>query len=93
MFSNNVHIIRKHKNNLRSILKECRCNCNKIDSGLEDNINTLLHKYDIKPEVIFGGKLNGVNCRRLMKYYIDIINGIKDLFIEMNKGIVSDEEI
>ena len=50
MFSNNVHIIRKHKNNLRSILKECRCNCNKIDSGLEDNINTLLHKYDINRE-------------------------------------------
>ena len=49
-FSNNVHIIRKHKNNLRSILKECRCNRNKIDSGLEDKINMLLHKYDIKRE-------------------------------------------
>ena len=50
IFSNNVHIIRKHKNNLRSILKECRCNRNKIDSRLEDKINTLLHKYDIKRE-------------------------------------------
>ena len=28
-----------------------------------------------------------------MKYYIDIINGIKDIFIEMNKDIVPDEEI
>ena len=74
-------------------MKECRCNRNKKGHGSEDKINTLLHKYDIKPEVIFGGKLNGVNCRRLMKYYIDIINGIKDLFIKMNKSIVSDEDI
>ena len=28
-----------------------------------------------------------------MKYYIDIINGIKDILIEMNKDIVPDEEI
>ena len=41
----------------------------------------------------FGGKLNAVNCRRLMKHPIDIIDGIKDIFIEMNKCIVSDEEV
>ena len=28
-----------------------------------------------------------------MNHYIDIIDGIKDLFIEMNKGIVFYEEI
>ena len=40
----------------------------------------------------FCSKLNEVNCRRLMKHHIYIINGIKDISIEMNKGIVSDEE-
>ena len=44
-------MIRKHKNYLKSILKGCRYKRNKIDGGLEDNINTLLHKYDIKREV------------------------------------------
>ena len=44
---------------------------------------------------IIGGKLNGVNCRRLMKHHIDIIDGvgIRDIFIEMNKSIVYDEDI
>ena len=28
-----------------------------------------------------------------MKHHIDIIDGTKDIFIELNKGIVSDEEI
>ena len=28
-----------------------------------------------------------------MKHHIEIIDGIKDIFIEMNKGIISDEEI
>ena len=42
---------------------------------------------------VFNGKLNEVNCRRLTKHYIDVIDGIRDMFIEMNKGIVSDEDI
>ena len=41
----------------------------------------------------FGGKLNGFDCRRLLKHHIDIVNGIKHIFVKMNKGIVSDEEI
>ena len=28
-----------------------------------------------------------------MKHYIDVINGMREIFIEMNKGVVSDEEI
>ena len=28
-----------------------------------------------------------------MKHHIDIIDDIKDTFIEMNKGIISDKEI
>ena len=91
MFSINVNRIRKHRNNLKSILKECRYNRNKTDCGLEDKVNSLLHKFDIKRAVVFV-KLKGLNCRRFMKHHIDIINGIKDIFIEMNKGIVSDEE-
>ena len=42
---------------------------------------------------LFGGKLNGVNCRRLMKHHINIINGINNFFIETSKGGVSDLEI
>ena len=49
-FSNNVNRIRKHKKSLKSILKGYRCNRNKIDRGLEDKVNTLLHKFDIKRE-------------------------------------------
>ena len=63
------------------------------DRWLEDKINTLLHKFDIKREVFFGGKLNGVNCRRWIKHYVDIINDINEIFIEMSKGGVLDEEI
>ena len=37
--------------------------------------------------------MNGVNYRRLIKNRINIIDGIKDIFIAMNKGIVSDEQI
>ena len=50
VFSNNVNRIRKHKKSLKSILKGYRCNRNKIDRGLEDKVNTLLHKFDIKRE-------------------------------------------
>ena len=60
IFSNDVNRIRKHKNYLKLILK----------GGLEEQINALLYKYDIKREVFFDGKLNGVNCRRLMKHRI-----------------------
>ena len=74
-------------------MKYGRFNCNRADRGLEDKINTLLHKFDIKYEVFFCGKLNGVNCRRLMKHYVDIINGINEIFIEMSKGEVLDEDI
>ena len=48
--SNDVNMIRNHTNCLESILKEYRCNRNKIDRGLEGKINTFLHKYDIKRE-------------------------------------------
>ena len=51
IFSNNDNKIRKHKNNLKSILKECPCNRNKKYRGLEDKINMLLHEYDMKREV------------------------------------------
>ena len=59
---------------------------------LEDKVNALLHKFDIKRES-FNSKLNGVNCRKLMKHHIDIINGINDTFIEVSKGDVYDFEI
>ena len=52
IFSNDINIIRKYKNNLKLMLKECRYNRNKTDSGLEDNINTLVHEYNIKREVV-----------------------------------------
>ena len=41
----------------------------------------------------FGGKLNGISCRKLMKHHVDIIDSIRDVFIEMSKCIVSDEYI
>ena len=74
-------------------MKDGRSNRNRSDRGLEDKVNTLLHKFDIKREVFFGGKVNGVNCRRLMKYYVDIINDINETYIEISKGEVSDVEI
>ena len=37
--------------------------------------------------------MNGVNCRILIKHLVDIIDGIRDMFIEMSKGIVSNEDI
>ena len=50
--------------------------------------------YLIKREAWFGGsKLNGVNCRRLMDKNEEIINSIRDIFIEMNKGTASENNI
>ena len=50
--------------------------------------------YHIKREAWFGGaKLNGVNCRRLMEKNEEGINRIKDIFIEMNKGTVSENKL
>ena len=45
-FSNDVNGIRNHKNNLKLALKDGRSNSNRTDRGLEDIINTLLHKFD-----------------------------------------------
>ena len=54
----------------------------------------MLQTYHIKREAWFGGaKLNGVNCRRLMDESEEIINSIRDIVIEMNKGIVSEDNI
>ena len=54
----------------------------------------MLQIYHVKREAWFGGaKLNGVNCTTLMDKYEEIINNIRDIFIEMNKGTVSDENI
>ena len=50
--------------------------------------------YHIKRESWFGGaKLNGVNYRRLMDKNEEIINSIRDVFIEINKGTVSEDNI
>ena len=53
IYSNDINRIRNHKNYLKSILKVYRCNRNKTDRELEDKINTLLHKFDIKREVFW----------------------------------------
>ena len=74
-------------------MKDGGSNRNRPDRGLEDKVNTLLHTFDIKGDDFFGGKLNVVNCRRLMKHHVYIINGINEIFIEMSKGEVLDVEI
>ena len=43
IFSNDVNRIRKHKEKFKTILEEGRSNRNRIDCGLEDKINLLLH--------------------------------------------------
>ena len=37
--------------------------------------------------------MNGVNFRRLIKQYFDIINGFKQTFVKMSNILVIDEEI
>lgn len=63
-------------------MKDVRSNRNRADHGLEDKVNTLLNKFDKTREVFSGGELNDVNCKRLMKYHVDIINGINKIFIK-----------
>ena len=48
MFSNDINVIRKNKYNLSAIMEEQRCNRNEINREFNDNINILLHKYNIK---------------------------------------------
>ena len=44
--------------------------------------------YYIKREAWFSSaKLNAINCRRLMDQNEVIINNIRNIFIEMNKGL------
>ena len=52
VFSNDVNKIRKHKCNLKTMLKDGRSDRNRADIGLENKVNSLLHKFDIKREVI-----------------------------------------
>ena len=48
----------------------------------------------MKQEAWFGGaELNEVNRRRFMDKNEEIKKKIRDIFIEMNKGIASDENI
>ena len=50
--------------------------------------------HNIKREALFGiAKLNGVNYRKVMDKNEEIINNIRDIFIEMNRGTVSDENV
>ena len=86
--------IKRYKFKLKEILKEGRRKRNINEFGLEDKKCTLLHMYHIKTDAWFGGaKLNGVNCRRLMEKNEEIINSIRDICIEMNKGTVSENTI
>ena len=94
-----MNLIRKEntkrdKYKLKEILKEDRKDRNITEFGLEDKICTLLQIYHIKREAWFGGdKLNEVNYRRFMDQYKVIINNIRDIFIEINKGTVVEENI
>ena len=93
VYSNNVYNIKRHKYKLKN-LKEGRKDKNRAEFDLEDRICTLLQMYHIKREAWFGGaKLNGVNCRSLMDKNEEIINNIRDIFIEMNRGTVFDENM
>ena len=74
-------------------MKDGRSDCNRVDHGLEDKVNTLLYKFDIKCEVFSRHKLNEVNCRRLMKHHVDIINNINGMINEASIDEVSDVEI
>ena len=58
----------------------------------KQNQYTLLNKFYLKREVLCK-KLNGVNYRRLIKQYFDIINGFKQTFVKMSNILVIDEEI
>ena len=85
VFSNDVSKIKRYKFKLKEIWKDGRRFRNRAKFGLEDKICTLLQTYHIKREAWFGGaKLKGVNCRRLMWKNEEIINSIRDMFIEMN---------
>ena len=93
-FSNDVSKIKSYRFNLKEIVKDGRRQRNRAEFGLEEKICSLLQIYHIKREAWFGGtKLNGVNCRRLMDKNKDIINSIKDIFIELNKCTVSEDNI
>ena len=66
----------------------------RAEFGLEEQICFLLQRYYIKRESWFGdAKLNGVNVKRFMDKYEEIINNVQDLFLEINKGEVSVENI
>ena len=61
-----------YKNNLSIRLKEYRMKKNKIEYGLKDRMNNILHNFDMKREIWNGGIINGVNCRRLMKIMVEL---------------------
>ena len=76
------------------MLKDGKRKRKRAEFGLEEKICSLLQMYHIKREAWFGGAtLNGVNCRRVVDTNEEIMNKIRDIFIEMNKGTVSEENI
>ena len=86
--------MKRYKYKLKEILKERRKIRNRVDFNLEDKICSLLQTYHIKRESwVDGTKLNGVNYRWLIGQNEEIIKNIRDIFIEMNKGTVSEDNI
>ena len=84
--------IKRHKNTLKKILKEDRKDRNRAEFGLEYRICTLIQLYHIKRESWFSdAKLNGVNSRILMNKYEWMINNIRDVLIDMNKGTTTED--
>ena len=94
IFSNDISKIKRYKFNLKEILKDGRKIRNIAEFCLEEKICSLLQMYHVKREAWIGGaKLNGINCRILMDKNEEVINKIRDIFIDVNKGTVSEEII
>ena len=72
---------RYKKNNFKIKLKEYRTKRSKAECDLEDRINITLLMYNKKRRVLYGGEINEINWRLLIKYYHEILNSIKDVFL------------
>ena len=58
VISNDINRVKKYKNNINIKLKKDRTKRNTKKYGLEDGINNILHKFNIKREVWHGGKMD-----------------------------------
>jgi hypothetical protein len=74
---------KKEVTNKKAALKEAGAKKQKIEKPVHTEIELLLNKFNISAAAYHGGKLNGVDCRRLMHNAFTIFSEIENILLSI----------